>query len=257
MELSHNGSQLKTFFDVLKDLVTDVNLVFNKNGISVVALDPEKIVGVSLTLDDLNQYQKDVEEDYYIGVNMQHLYKLIRGVGNGHVIHMQINPDTPNVLKIVIDHPTKGTLSTTSLYSLEIEKKQPVLPSIDYSIHGTIPVQDLLKSVKCLSHGTKKITISANEYFPRHLTLAAKGSLYLYTTSVSICPNDEDGLVWHEFNTSTVRGLYLTKYIEKFLKPQLHKTVDIYMSDDGVFLMEYKNIQVGKLKIVMVSILEE
>jgi proliferating cell nuclear antigen PCNA len=256
MEFKNNAVQIKTIVDVVKDLVTDVNLVFRKAEISIVAMDPEKVVGVSLSLTKFEHYEYNHAEDVYIGINMQHFYKLIRGVSVHDTLVMEVCPETTNVLKIQILNPTNGIVSTTSLYSLDIEKVQAKLPDVAFECTGRIPTADFLRSVKTLSHGSKQLTISAKgSTDPTYLTLAAKGSVYVYTTSISICPA-EDGLHWLFFRTEAIRGQYMTKFIEKFIKPSIGKQIELSFTSDGLFGMSYPDLDLGTLSVIMVPILD-
>lgn len=253
MDFAHSASEIKTLFDVLKDIVTDVNLVFKEDGVSIIALDPEKIVAVSVHMVNIASYQFSRGDPIYIGVNMQHLYKLVRGVNTCHSIRMEINPDTPNVLKVIIYHPTNGVLSTTSLYSLDIPKEQPQLPEIEFNAVCQLPTSDFMRSIKDLSHGTKRVTLSASQEEPRHLIMASKGSTYVYTTSISICPST-DGLEWAYFNIPKVQGSYVIKYIEKFAKPQLGKFLEIGFKSDGVINLSYSHLPIGAFNMTVAPI---
>lgn len=258
MEFKNNAAQIKSIIDVIKDLVTDVNLVFKKEEVSIVAMDPEKVVGVYLSLDrvKLEHYELHGDNDIYIGLNMQHLYKLIRGASIHDTLVLDINEDTPNVLRIQIYNPTNGIVSTTSIYSLDIEKVQPQLPDVRYECTGRIPTADFLKSIKTLSHGSKQLTISAKgSSDPLYLTLAAKGNVYVYTTSISICPSEE-GLKWLYFKAESVKGQYMAKFIEKFIKPSIDKQIELSFTNDGMFGMSYPNLILGSLSVVMVPILD-
>lgn len=257
MDLRHQASPLKNVFDVLKDLVTDVNLIFKTNGLHITAFDQEKIVAVTLGLDGLQSYNKRTNEDLYIGINMQHLYKIMRSVTSDHEVLMEISPETVNVIKITIVHPTNGIASVTSLYSLDLPRDSVFVPNVNYECHGTIPTSSLLKTIKDLSHGSKKITFHAKQSSPPHfLTLASKGTLYSYTTAVSICPS-EVGLQWNRFEADIISNIYTSKFIEKFLKPSLCKKVDILLSSDGMLRLEYNELSIGKLALTLVPVLEE
>lgn len=256
MEFQHDAAELRVVIDVLKDLVTDVNLVFKEEMVSIVAMDPEKIAAVSVSLDKMKFYQRFVKNDIFIGVNMQHLYKILRGVTSDHSIRFEIHPDTLNVLKISIFNVNLGIDTVTSLYSLDIIKEEAQVPSPSFQCRATLPTSDLLKSVKNLSHGSKKITIQATKDPPGFLTLATKGSLYVYTTSVSICPS-ENKLQWEFFNANLVRGTYITKFIEKFLRTQVSKIVSLELNTDGLIRLSYPDLHIGTLSMVTVPISED
>lgn len=256
MELQHSATEFRSIFDVMKDLVTDVNMIFSAEGVSIMALDPEKVVAVSLHLTTLQKYEFTNDDPLTIGVNMQHIYKTIRGSGPHHIIKMSISPDTPNVLKIILENLSNGVLSTTSLYSLQLSKEQPILPEYTFEAVARIPTSDFLRSVKDLSHGSKKITISATNEDAKHLVLASKGANYLYTTLIAICPS-ENGLEWIYFNQENIHGQYIVKYIEKFGKPQLGKTLELGFTSEGVLGISYYNLSLGQMSITVAPLLQQ
>ena len=254
--LEHNASQLKVVFDVLKDLLTDANLLFTPTHLSVVSLDPEKVVAVGLHLDQLYSYRCNSDKTLYFGINIPNLYKLIRGVNAEHIICMEIDEATPNVLKITISHLTKGIISVTSLYALDLPKEEVRFPELTFEATAQMPTTDFLRTIKDLSYGSKKITLSASQDEPRHLTFATQGDTYLYTTSISICPFDE-GLTWKSFDIDKVQGQYLIKYIEKFAKPQLSKWIELSMNKDGMLHLHYSIMPTGQLGITVAPILPD
>lgn len=256
VSLSHNAGQLKSVIDVLKDLVTDVNLLFTVKDASVVALDPEKVVAVALHFNQLYEYSCNSDTPLYFGINIPNLAKLIRGVSMDHFIAFEIEEATPNVLKIIISHRTNGLVSTTSLYSLDIPKERIVLPEYEFPVTGVLATQDFVRTVKNLSHGSKHITISANNTEPRFLKFSTKGDTYAYTTTVSICPAN-DGLTWRTFLVDHVSGEYLIKYIEKFGKPQISKTMQVSLNEDGILHLSYSDLGVGQFSITVAPLLQE
>lgn len=262
MEFAHSATEIKVLFDVLKDIVSDCNLVFSHEGLSIVALDPEKVAAVAVHLRSpaFYEFKEDPSKALFIGVNMQHLYRLVRGVQAVHSVRMEINPETPNVLKLVIYHPTNGIVSTTSLYSLDLPKEQPSLPTLTFDAVARIPTTDFMRSIKDLSHGAKKLTVSFAQAevadHPTHLTFAAKGTNYSYTTSIAVCPA-ETGLVWVYNNLHSLRASYLIKYIEKFAKPQFGKSMSISFDKDGAMNLAYEGLAIGEMNMTVCPILEE
>lgn len=263
MDLQHSAYQFKTVFDVLKDLSTDVNLIFTSEGLELTALDPEKVVGLRLIMSQLQSYNWNYHSDIYFGANMQHLYKMLRGVSSDHLIQMEVNPECINVLKVIIYHPTNGVHSTTSLYSLDIPKEKTNLPSLSLDAAARLPTSTFLRTIKDLAHGSKTVTINAvrdvEDYKKTPLVFASKGSTYVYTTSISLNPvqEDQEGLTWGFFDKPVMVGQYVIKYLEKFSKPSLGKTMEIAWSEDKVLRIQYVGLDFGILQLVMSPILEE
>lgn len=256
---SHNALQIKAIIDILKDLITDANLCFKKDEVSIVQMDPERVVAVSASINQIFSYQREGDEDLMIGVNMQNLYKILRGVNKNNVLKMEIMENTKNVLKITIENLVNETISTTSLYSLDIPKEQPSIPMFTYDAVLRMPTLDFVKTIKDLSHGSKKITITATrQQYPHlsYLTLSTKGDVYVYTTSISICPS-EGGLEWLSFMEDKVHGQFFSRYIEKFGKPQISKTIELSMKKSGTLCLSYPEMEIGSLSMIIAPISQD
>lgn len=257
MNFEHNAYEIRHLFDIMKDVVTDVNMVFDKNGASIRAIDPEKVINVNMVINKPSSYSFIFQKPIYIGVNMQNMYKIIRSVTNVHRIQLEIGYDLPNVLKIVISHPSTGVTSTTSLYSLDIPKNQPLLPTYSFDAACRLPTMQMQRTIKDLSHGSKKLTISSsNVNSSAQLWFSSKGTSYVYTTSIAISPS-KDGLQWLYKNKDVLSGEYITKYIERFCKPTVGKTIELSFHENGLLNISYPLLALGELSMTIAPIVNE
>lgn len=257
MNFQQNAYEIRTLLDIMKDIVTDVCMVFSKTDISVRAIDPEKIVSVSMIIDKPKKYSFDFDEPVFIGLNMQNLYKIVRGVTSVHNIQFEIAKAIPNVLNITVSHPSTGIVSTTSLYSLDIAKNQPELPARTYDAACRLPTTQLQRTIKDLSHGSKKITISSSkEDSSAKLWFYSVGTTYNYTTSISVSPS-KDGLMWLYKNKDKISGQYITKYIERFCKPTVGKIMELSFIEDGLLTMSYPFLSYGELSLTIAPIVDQ
>ena len=77
---------IKILCDVLKETLNDVNLIFDKSGLKVMAMDGSHVALVHLKLHASNfEYYSCAEEKIHVGLNMSNLYKLIKTVTNNEV----------------------------------------------------------------------------------------------------------------------------------------------------------------------------
>jgi len=257
VRLCHNAGALKSVFDVLKDLVNDVNFIFSENGLKIVAVDPEKVVAVCFHME--RPYEYEFEEglvNLFFGINIPTFAKLLKGADSEHVIELIIHQDTPNVMKVKLEHLTKDMVSMTSLYGLALPKDEVVMPERTYEMTASLSTKDLGRTIKDLSHGTRHITISSVASVgdhPQFLRFSTEGDVYSYTTSVSLCPS-EDGLQWKSFDIEEVHGKYMIKYIEKFLKAQVGPRIEVSMNKDSVLFLSYANFALGTLNMTVAPI---
>ena len=181
----NNAYQLRSIFDVVKDLLTDANIKFHKNGMHIVSMDPEKVVVLKLFMDNFEEYRFEAEKPFYIGLYMQYFYKMLRNVGPNHVIELEVYEETPNTLKITITGPNNGSKTVVSIQSLDIPKEDLVFPSVTYQAVLEMPTSDLQKTIRDVSHASKKIKLSYADQDPCYLSIASTGETSV--TSISYC----------------------------------------------------------------------
>ena len=73
---------LKTGFDVIKDIASDVNLVFHVGGILVIAPDPDMVTILRFEIPEsvMTSHQFENGASLSIGINTTVFYKMIRSV---------------------------------------------------------------------------------------------------------------------------------------------------------------------------------
>ena len=80
------ASSFKAAFEVLKDILNDVNIYFNDSGVTLVALDTAKSALVSLNLcaDNFEEYECD--KPAVAGINVTNVFKLLKTVSNSDIL---------------------------------------------------------------------------------------------------------------------------------------------------------------------------
>lgn len=236
MHLIVDSHTLKTSADVMKDIITDVNMKFDSEGLHVLSQDPDKstILKFRILKGGCIEYEFGNEEPLYIGVNMPHFYKLIRNSSSGSIISLDIDSDTPKILKIGITSPFKT--SCISIQSLDLPPVEPIFPVTVYSAVCEVPTATLQRVFRDLSFCSKKIAIGYTKEEPTMLVIATSGEVS--TTSISLCPS-VDGLRWAYVDGEKHHQQFFGKHIEKFLKPVFSKSITIAFKKDAPILFDY------------------
>ena len=124
----HKAQPFKAVLNVLKDLLTDVNIRFEQGEVRITGVDPEKIAVVQADIVTVEEYIC-TGDNVYVGVNIPYLYKAFRGVGRDDTFEMRINRATPNVLDIVVLTPENTIKSSLSVKSLDIPLESAAVPN--------------------------------------------------------------------------------------------------------------------------------
>lgn len=238
MHLVVDSHVLKTSVDVMKDIVTDVNLKFDNDGLHVLSQDPDKstLLKFRILKSGCIEYEFTNDSPMYIGVNMPHFHKLVRNASTGSIITLDINDETPKVLKLGITSPFKSLV--ISIQSLNLPTTEPVFPYTVYSAVCEIPTSTLQRVFRDLSFCSKKIALGYTKEEPTMLVVATSGEVS--TTSISLCPS-VDGLKWAYVDGDRHHQQFFGKHIEKFLKPSFSKTISIAFKKDEPILFDYSH----------------
>jgi hypothetical protein len=234
------GIYLKSGFDVIKDIASDVNLVFHPEGIRIIAPDPDMVTILRFEIPKSNLTYHDLQtgSSLSIGINTTVFYKMIRSVTATDTVEFEIHPDTPTVLKMTITSLTK--ISVTSLCSLPVPYVEMTFPEVTYQTTCELPTGILQRILRDMSVLSKKVTI-ATSVSPNegpHLVVATGGDSS--TTSISISPS-VDGLSWITDTGALYHGRFFVKHIEQFLKPSFSKKVTLFMTENEPILLKYQS----------------
>ena len=103
---------VKPVFDVLKEIVQDVNLSFTKKRLEIYATDAEKNSLMFVTFDHTTSYSTTSEDPIYVGVYAPILFKAMRAGKTGDELEFKV--DNNNSLTVNVF--SSGYLRTTSKF---------------------------------------------------------------------------------------------------------------------------------------------
>jgi proliferating cell nuclear antigen len=137
------ASAVKSAFEVLKDILNDVNIYFSPAGLRILTLDTARVALVDMFLpaENFEQFQS---ETLVAGVNVTNMFKLLKFISNNDTLTMEVRRsagsptpeyrvsppfDTPQVnnreyLDIRIENATKKTDTKFQLKLLDINEDQ-------------------------------------------------------------------------------------------------------------------------------------
>jgi len=86
------ASAFKSTFEVLKDILNDVNIYFKPDGMYIVTLDTARtsLIDIYLAADNFEEYSCD-QEEIIAGINISNTFKLLKTITNNDVLTIEIN----------------------------------------------------------------------------------------------------------------------------------------------------------------------
>ena len=244
---SAQAMQFKALLDVLKDLLTEVNIRFDPSGLKIISLDPGKIGMIHLTIFHLDKYE--CKDTFYAGVYMSYLYKIMRTVSTGHYIEWRIRPENPKILEILVVNPERRIHTTHRLKILDLDVEEINIPQVDFDCVISMPSADFGRYIKELSHVSNTISVRASG---KNVQFISSGDLG--ETIIDICPTPS-GMNWlhKDDHSATFEGTYFIKYLERFSRGQVDATVELFFRQDYPLIMRYE-MTIGSLRFCVAPI---
>jgi len=231
------ASALKSVFEVLKDIINDVNVYFTSKGVHVLTLDTARVTLVHMVLGAENFEEYECPTDIIAGLNMSNVYKLLKSVTSHDTLTMAITGR--DYMDMVIENSVKKSFTNFKLKLLDINEDQLDLPDIQMDLVTTMPSVDFQRYSRDMGNLSNEINI-----FRRGTTLELSCSGdFADQKTVLDCGGDSD---------KTVGGVFSLKYINLFTKAtNMCSSIQI-MQDSGnenmPIVFRYTIANLGDLK---------
>lgn len=239
------SNAFKTLFEVLKEILHDVNIIFDKDGMKIMTVDGSHVALVHLKLDASNFETYECVEPIHVGINMTNLHKLLKMAGNQDTITFTIEKDKPAELKIIIDNNEKKTITTFYLKLMDVDIEELNMPDIDFDSVITLPSAYFQRLCKDMNNIAEILTIHSSR---NQLVLSCKGDFASQQTVIQDALGVVEGATLHN-KGEDVSGDYMLKYLILFNKASnLSNTMELYMRRDYPLVLKYNVANLGELR---------
>ena len=238
------ASAIKAIFEVLKDILNDVNIYFRSDGMYIVTLDTARssLVDMFLSADNFEEYE--CESEIIAGINILNTFKLLKSITNNDVLTISI--ECKEYMNISIINDLKKTSTTFQLKLLDINESRIEVPEADRTIvTTTMPSVDFQRLCRDMSNIGDEISITRDGH---RFKLSCEGEFANQETCIE-CVNDGP----------YISGLYSLKYLNIFAKAtSMCSTVQLIQENDNRFLiMKYNVANLGELKFYLATKISE
>lgn len=196
------AAAVKSVFEVLKDIINDVNVYFTARGVHILTLDTARVTLVHMTLGAENFEEYSCPQDIAAGLNMGNVYKLLKSVTGQDVLTLRV--EGRDVLEMTIENPVKKSATNFKLKLLDINEDILDLPDIQMNVITTLPAVDFQRITRDMGNLANEMTIIREG---TKLELSCRGDFADQTTVI-------------EFPESVDRtgNIFSLKYINLFTK---------------------------------------
>ena len=236
------ASALKSAFEVLKDILNDVNIYFTKKGIQILTLDTARVALVDMFLDASNFEEYYCEANMVAGINVTNMFKLLKFISNNDTLTIEIK--TREYLDIRIENIVKRSDTKFQLKLLDINEDQIEVPDITMAVITTMPSIDFQRICRDMNNLAANLEITRNN---SKFIIKCEGD---FANQETIIDCTDDG----KFK-GILQGIYSLKYLNLFTKATgMCSSVQIMQEEDNRFLiLRYNVANLGELKFYLAT----
>jgi len=220
------ASAIKTLFEVLKEVLHDVVITFDADGMRILTADGIKNALVHLRLDASNMERYWCKRRVEVGVNMRNMYLLIKSVTSEDTLALFLRDDNSARLGIRIENPSMDLKSSCYMNLKEIDYDELEIPDIQFDAVVTIPSAKFQKICRDLSNlAAQPILILKSQ--DHKVTMEINGDFATVSHTIG---ETEKGVVFQK-SDAPFKGCFLLNRLNLFCKATpLCNVVQLYMA---------------------------
>jgi proliferating cell nuclear antigen len=242
---------VRTLVEALKSILVEMSLLFDKDGIKMIAMDNTRTVLVHLRLhaDKFEKYEYNATSPkFVIGVNTDHLYRIVRTATNDDILSFYVEQDDPNSLGIVMENSEKKQIHKYKLNLLDRDEPDLQLPDTEFSTRITMPSTDFQKicrDMTLLSAKTIEITNVGSS-----LSFTCKG--HFASRSTTMGDSESDFNIHKKSSSDIVSENFSLPHLVLFTKcTNLCNNVEIHVKNGWFLMIRYVVANLGEIKLCL------
>lgn len=223
----NNPKMLSDVIAIISELVTEVKIKVDKQGLSIVAIDPANVALVAFNIPSTAFSAFEANEEV-LGVSLDNLKSVLKRCSPGSNLVMQ---SEDNTLKIEIHDKIKRSFSL-ALINIDTEDKQ--VPVLDFASKIEMNSVDFLEAIEdCL------IVADACSF------LIKEGKFSIEAKGLNSAKNEFSGDE-AKIEGANGKSKYSLEYLQKFTKAcKLTEKVRINFSDDYPLRLEFNTANIA------------
>jgi proliferating cell nuclear antigen len=242
---------VRTLIEALKCILVEMSLVFDKDGLRMIAMDNTRTVLVHLRLnaDKFEKYSYNANTDRIIvGLNTDHLYRIVKTATNDDTLTFAVSQEDANHLSVILENGEKKCVTSYKLNLLDRDDADIQMPETEFSTRITMPsldFQKICRDMTLLSAKTVEIKNVKNT-----LTFSCKGQ---FASRVTVMGDSEtDFSISKNRGDEIVSGAYSLPHLVLFTKcTNLCNNIEIHMKNDWFLMIRYVVANLGEIKLCL------
>jgi len=238
---------LRTVIEVLKDVLNDINIVFDPNGMKIVSMDGSHSALVSMHL------FADRFETYYcptkinVGISIASLHKLMKTISNSDTVTFKIYEKNTNELHLCIQNADRNCSTTFKLKLLDIDTSEIEVKETDINCIVTMPSNDFQRLCREMSNISDIVNITCDN---KTLTFSCEGD---FANQETIIGEATHGLIFNKYDIQhKISENFALKYINLFTKStNLCNTIEINLKSQYPLILKYNVANLGEIRFAL------
>ena len=219
-----NPKILSEIVNIISELVLEVRLKVNQEGLKIIAIDPANVAMILFKLPNTAFSQIEVEKEEVLGVSLDSLKAVLRRVKSGSILTITRQE---NELKLQIQDKIKREFNVALI---EIEGEEKEIPNLSFSSKVEMTSLDFAECIEDCSVVADSCTFASA---PDKFQIMAKGSLNSFSSEFSS----------DELNLEAEEGVskYSLEYLQKMVKAtKITDKININFSNDYPLRLDFK-----------------
>jgi len=228
------SAAVKSTFEVLKDIINDVNIYASSDGLRILTLDTARAALVDMYMGADNFEEYSCPNDIAIGINVSNLFKLFKTISHSDVLECAVNDKERLNIKIL--NVDKHTTTEFDLKLLDIDEDRLEAPIIDGANRMQLTSSDFQRICRDMGNIANDILITRRD---NELIISCDGDFASQKTVITY-ENKAD---------TATDGIYSLKYLNLFTKATSMSSV-MFISqayENKVLLLQYSIANLGHL----------
>lgn len=242
---------IRTLTEALKCILVEMSLIFDRDGVRMIAMDNTRTVLVHLRLysEKFEKYSyASPNAKFVIGVNTDHLYRIVRTASNSDTITFYVDQADSNSLGILLEDGEKKQVTRYKLNLLDRDEPDMQLPDTEFSANITMPSLDFQKICRDMTLLGAKIVEIKN--VGSSLTFGCKGHFASRTTIMGDSENEFS--IQKKVTDEIVTGNFSLPHLVLFTKcTNLCNNLEIHMKNDWFLMIRYVVANLGDIKLCL------
>lgn len=241
----------KKLFESLKEVIVDVNLVFDLDGLKIYAMNNHKtaLVYFRIKKESLEHYY--VAERFLAGINIITFFKQLKSGQSDDILLLNIDSRCSDTVNITYSSEFRESVSRYSL--MNVDEEDHYNQKYEYSSNIKVRANILQTTIKDLSQITKNIEIKNIGHQLIFSTYDSDQSDHSISKDITI-KLEQDSISGDIDEDDITQGVFDIELIVRFVKATTinpNGFVKMYLKNDAPLILEYDISSLGLLRFMI------